>query len=152
MDGAIIVGAYRERGSYALAVDDDGGLGCLARHYRLGVGVVGVLDLAEVSALDGSGALFLRAAVSVLDLDKLGTGCSLAVDEVVNLDLVAVSIKTVVAVGYVREEGRVEPAAAWACNASSCGGVEGWVFLVEGCVGKGKIKVVLYPRRYMLRG
>ncbi len=80
MDGAVVVGANGERSSYALAVDDDGGFSCLARCYRLGVGVVGVLDFAKVAALYGSGSLLLEVAVSVLDLDKLGTGGNLAID------------------------------------------------------------------------
>lgn len=51
MDGAVVVGANGEDGTYALAVDDDCGLGCCAWCYRLGNGVIGVLDLVEVSAL-----------------------------------------------------------------------------------------------------
>ena len=80
MDRAVVVGANGEGGAYALAVDDDGGFSCLAWCYRLGVGVIGVFDFAEVAALDGSGPLLLRAAIAVLDLDKLGTGGNLAVN------------------------------------------------------------------------
>ncbi len=59
VDGAVVVRANGEGGAYTLAVDDDGGLGCFARRYRLGVRVVGVLDLAEVAALHGFRTLFL---------------------------------------------------------------------------------------------
>ena len=45
MDRAVVVGANGEGGAYALAVDDDGGFRCLARCNRLGIGIVGVLDL-----------------------------------------------------------------------------------------------------------
>ncbi len=89
MDRAVVVGANGKGAAYALAINDDGGFSCLARCYWLGVGVVGVLDLAEVAALDGSGPLFLRAAVAVLDLDKLGTGGNLAVDVGVDLGVEA---------------------------------------------------------------
>ena len=90
MYGAIVVRAYGESGSYALAVDDDCGLsGCAWRGW-LGIRVLDYrLDLAEVPALDGSGPLLSCVPPSVLDLDKLGTGCHLAVDVRGELDLIA---------------------------------------------------------------
>ena len=81
MYGATVVCAYGEGGSYALAVDDDCGLSRCARRSWLGVRVLDYrLDLAEVPALDGSGPLLSCVPPAVLDLDKLGTGCNLAVD------------------------------------------------------------------------
>ncbi len=60
VDGAMVVGANGEDGAYALAVDHEGGFGGGAGWLRLGVGVVGGgVDLAEVSALDGSGRFSL---------------------------------------------------------------------------------------------
>ena len=45
------------------------------------VGVlVGGVDLAIGAAADGSGALLLRGAVSVLDLDEFGLRCDFVVD------------------------------------------------------------------------
>ena len=88
--GAIVVCAYGESGSYALAVDDDCGFRGCARWGWLGVRVLDYrLDLAEVPALDGSGPLLFCIPPSVLDLDKLGTGCNLAVDVRGELDLIA---------------------------------------------------------------
>src|SRR6202041_2667893 len=53
---AIVVCAYGDSGSYALAVDDDCGFRGCARRSWLGVRVLDYrLDLAEVAALDGSG-------------------------------------------------------------------------------------------------
>jgi hypothetical protein len=88
--GAIVVCAYGESGSYALAVDDDCGLcGCTRRGW-LGVRVLNDrLDLAEVPALDGPGPLLSCVPPAVLDLDKLGTGRNLAVDVAGELDLIA---------------------------------------------------------------
>jgi hypothetical protein len=79
--GATVVCAYGESGSYALAVDDDCGFrGCALRAW-LGVRVLDYrLDLAGVPALDGSGPLLSCVSLVVLDLDKLGAGCNLAVD------------------------------------------------------------------------
>jgi hypothetical protein len=88
--GAIVVCAYGDGGSYALAVDDDCGLsGCACQRW-LGVRVLFYrLDLAEVPALDGSGPLLSRVPPTVLDLDKPGTGCNLAVDVLGEFDLIA---------------------------------------------------------------
>jgi len=81
MDGTVVVRAYGEGGSYALAVDDDCGLSGCTRRGGLGVWVLFYcLDLAEVPALDGSGPLLSCVPPAVLDLDKLGTGCNLAVN------------------------------------------------------------------------
>ena len=85
MDGAVVVRAYAEGGSYALALDDDCGLsGCAGRGW-----FVYGLDLAEVPAPDGSGPLLSCVPPAVLDLDKLGTGCNLTVDVGGELDLIA---------------------------------------------------------------
>jgi len=87
---AVVVCAYGESGSYALAEDDDCGFRGCARRGRLGVRVLDYrLDLAEVSALDGSGPLLSSVSPAVLDLDKLGTVCDLAVDVSGELDLIA---------------------------------------------------------------
>jgi hypothetical protein len=88
--GAIVVCAYGEIGSYALAVDDDCGLSGCARRRWLGVRVLEYrLDLSEVPALNGTGPLLSCVSPAVLDLDKLGTGCNLAVDVNRELDLIA---------------------------------------------------------------
>jgi hypothetical protein len=88
--GAIVVCAYGESGSYALAIDDDCGLGGCTRRGWFGVRILDYrLDLAKVPALDGSGPLLSCVPPSVLDLDKLGTRCNLAVDMVRELDLIA---------------------------------------------------------------
>jgi hypothetical protein len=90
------------------------------------VRVTRVFDLAEVTALDGTGRLFLRAAVSVLDLDELRTeGRNLAVDAGVCLDLIAAALKASVAVGYVGEGRCVVSAAAWHMATRSRSGFEG---------------------------
>jgi len=90
VDGAIVVCAYGESGSYALAVDNDCGFRGCARRGWLGVRVFDYrLDLAEVAALDGSGPLLSCVPPAVLDLDKLGTGGNLAVDVLGELDLIA---------------------------------------------------------------
>ena len=123
MDGAVVVGAHGECGPDTLAVDDDGGFGCFARRYRLGIGVVGGLNLAEVPGLHGTGALFLRTAVAVLDLDKLGTSSDRAVDMGVYLALVAASIQALVSYG-VGEERRVVPGAVRTSAARSGDGLK----------------------------
>ncbi len=123
MDGAVIVGADSKGGAYALAVDDDGCLGGYAGRDRLGVRVYGLLNLAEVAALDGSGPLLSRAAVSVLDLDKLGTGRNLAVEISGDFRLIVGTVKTLIPIGYVSKQRRVVSAAAGASDASSCGGM-----------------------------
>ena len=88
--GTIVVCAYGESGSYALAIDDDCGLSGCTRRGGLGIRVLDYrFDLAEVAALDGSGPLLSCVPPAVLDLDKLGTGCNLAVDMRGELDLIA---------------------------------------------------------------
>jgi hypothetical protein len=57
-----------------------------------------------------------------------------------------------IAVSYVQKEGSVVSAAAGAGGASSGCGVEGMVFAVERCIGKGEIKVALYPSGEELGG
>ena len=144
VDWTVVVGAYGEGAAYALAVDDDGGLSRLARRYRLRVRIVVMLDLAEVAALNGSGALLFRPAVSVLDLNQLGSGRNLTVDMGVYLDLIARSVKALVALN-VGKEGSVESAATWAGDASPRRRVQGRVFLVKRCIRKGKVEVGLNP-------
>ena len=95
---ALVVGAYGDGGAYAFSVDDDRGLGCFARKHWLRIGVFdSILNLAEVPALHGSGPLLSCVPPAVLDLDKLGTGCNLAVDVRGELDLIAGSVEAVVA-------------------------------------------------------
>jgi len=87
---AIVVCAYGESGSYALAINNDCGLSGCARRGWLGVRVVDHrLDLAEVPALDCPRPLLSCVPPAVLDLDKLGTGCNLAVNVRGELDLIA---------------------------------------------------------------
>jgi hypothetical protein len=110
MYGAIIVCAYGEGGSYAFAVDDDCGPSGCARRGWLGIRIFDCrLDLAEVDALDGSGPLLSCVPPSVLDLDKLGTGCNLTVDMCGELDLIAGSVEALVAVSYVRKREVLYP-------------------------------------------
>jgi len=136
-----------------LAVDDDCGFRGCARRRWLGVRVLDYrLDLAEVAALDGSGPLLSCVPPSVLDLDKLGTGCNLTVDVLGELDLIAGSREALVAVSNVRKEGSVVSAATGASDASSGCGVEGGVFAVEWSIRKGEAEVVLNPGGYVLGG
>ena len=115
----MVVGANGEGGSYTLAVNNDGGLGGLARCYGLCVGVlVGGVDLAIGAAADGSGALLLRGAVSVLDLDEFGLRCDFVVDVGVDLGLEAGCVKALVAL-YVGKQGSIESTAAGTGDASS---------------------------------
>ena len=140
-------------GSYALAVDDDCGFrGCTRRGWLCVWVLDYCLDLAEVPALDRSGPLLSCVPPSVLDLDKLGTGCNLAVDMSGEFDLIAGSGEALVAVSYVRKEGSVVSAATGASDASSCCGVEGGVFAVEWSIRKCEIEVVLNPSGYVLGG
>jgi hypothetical protein len=70
MNGAVVVRAYGDGGSYALAVNDDCGFGGCTRRGWLGIRVLFYrLDLAEVSALNGSGPLLSCVPPAVLDLD-----------------------------------------------------------------------------------
>jgi hypothetical protein len=125
VDGAVVVRAYGESGSYALAEDDDCGLSGCTRRGWLGVRVLFYrIDLVEVPALDGSGPLLPCVPPAVLDLDKIGTGRNLAIDVGGDLDLIAGSRETLVAFSYVRKEGSVVSAATGASDASSGCGVE----------------------------
>ena len=78
-------------------------------------------------------------------------GCDFAVKMIGELDLIAISVEALVA-GNVTEEGSFISAAAGASNASSCGGVEGGVFAVEGCIRKLEIEIVLNPSGNVLGG
>jgi hypothetical protein len=145
VDGAVVVRASGEGGSYALAVDDDCGLSGCTRRGWLGVGVLDYsLDLVEVAALDGSGPLLSCVPPAVLDLDELGTGCNLAVDMLRDLGLKAFSVQALVG-NHVGKKCGVVSAAAEAGGASSGCGVEGLVFAVERRIGKREIEVGLYP-------
>jgi hypothetical protein len=68
------------------------------------------------------------------------------------LDLIAGSGEALVAVSYVRKEGRVISAATGASDAGSCCGVEGGIFAIEWSIRKCEIEVVLNPCRYVLGG
>ena len=106
-----------------LPVDDDGGFCGLANCYGFRIGVLaGGVDFAVGAAADGSGALLLGGAVSVLDLHQLGTGCDFAVDVGVYLGVEARGVEALVAL-HVGKQGSIESAAAGASNASSCGWV-----------------------------
>lgn len=107
--GAIVVCAYGESGSYALAIDDDCGFrGCTRRGWlRVRVLDYG-LDLAKVSALDGSRPLLSCVPPAVLDLDKLGTRCNRTVDVRGDLDLIAGSVE---ALCGIRATGKCFPLA-----------------------------------------
>jgi hypothetical protein len=130
---AVVVGTHGNGGSYALAIDDDGGFrGCTRRGWLCIWVLYHHFDLPKYSALDCSGPLLFRVPPSVLDLDKLGTGCDFAVKMMGEFDLIAISVQALIA-GDVTEEGSVISAAAGASNASSCGGVESGVSAVEGC-------------------
>jgi hypothetical protein len=75
----------------------------------------------------------------------------LAVDPSVQLDIPALSVRAVVG-HHVGEERGVVSAAAGASDASSGGGVYGWVFAVERCIREGQIEVGLNPRGDLLGG
>ena len=123
MDGAVVVRANGERGAYAFAAQNDGGLGGFARWYRLGIWVVmAQLNLTIGAAADGSRPLFFRGAVPVLNLDEFGMSGNFAVDVSVDLRVKARGVAL-----HVGKESRIEFAAAGARDASSCGWVEGRV-------------------------
>src|SRR5260370_28942756 len=73
---AVVVRAYGEGGSYALAVDDDCGLSRCTRRGWLGVRGLG-LHLAERPALGGSGPPLSLGSPAGLRTDTLATGCQL---------------------------------------------------------------------------
>jgi hypothetical protein len=99
---AIVVCAYGESSSYALAVDDDCGLRGCARQDWLRVRIIDCcLDLAEVPALHGSGSLLSWVSPSVLDLDKLGMGCDHSINMHGEFKLIARSRKALVAIHHV---------------------------------------------------
>ena len=111
VDGALVVRAYGDGGPYPLAEDDDGGLGCFAAWYRLGIRVVNYrLNLFVDAPLHGSGSLLLGVAVPILNLDEFGLGRDLAVDVGVDLRLEARRVEALIAL-HVDEEGRVVSAA-----------------------------------------
>lgn len=100
----MVVGTNTDGGSYALAVDDDGGLGGFAWRDWLCIGVVeSRIDLAEDATLHGSGSLLLRIPPSVLDLDQLRSRSDFAVDMRRQFDLVAIPVKTLVALNVTEE-------------------------------------------------
>lgn len=116
---AVVVGAYGNGGSYALAIDDDGGFrGCTRRGWLCIWVLYYRFDLPKYSALDCSGPLFFRVPPSVLDLDKLGAGCDFAVEMICEFDLIAVSVEALIA-GNVTEEGSVISASAGASNSGT---------------------------------
>lgn len=98
VDGAVVIRATGEGGSYAFAAGEDGAPGCLAGCYRFGVGIISVLDPAEVATLCRSRALLPWTAASVLDPDQFRTGYSLAVQINGDLDLRAGTVNAMVVV------------------------------------------------------
>ena len=107
--GAIVICAYGEGGPYALAIDDDCGFrGCTRRGW-LCVRILNYrLDLAEMPALDGPWPLLSCVPPAVLDLDKLGTRCNLAIDVSRELDLIAGAVETLCG---IRATGKYFPLA-----------------------------------------
>jgi hypothetical protein len=80
MHGAMFVDANGQFAAKLLAIDNDCGLGCFARHHRLRVGVVNhVGNLPNVAALHGSRSLFFGIAPAVLDLNESGVCGNLSV-------------------------------------------------------------------------
>jgi hypothetical protein len=131
VNGAIVVRAYSQGGAYALAIDDDGGLGRRARHGGFRVGIIyRRFDLTVVAALECSGPLLFRIPPYGLDLHQLGTGGDLTVDMVCDLGLEATPVQAFVR-NYVGEECGVVSATPGAGGASSGGGVQGRIFPVE---------------------
>ena len=88
---------------------------------RVGV-LAGGVDFAIRAAADGSGPLFFRGTVAVLNLHQLGTGCDFAVDVDVHFGVKARGVVALVAL-HVGKQGGLESAAAGACNADSGGRV-----------------------------
>lgn len=90
MNRTVVIGAYGDGGSRTFAVDDDGWLRGGAWRGWFSVGILhDGFNFAELSTHDGSRPLLFRAAVAVLDLDKIGMRCDLPVDMGVDLHLVA---------------------------------------------------------------
>jgi hypothetical protein len=122
---AILVGANGQLGAETFAVDDDGGLGCGARHFRFRIRVVGHgLDLSDVSTLNGSGSLLLGIAPAVLDLDEAGMRRNLPVKECLDFAVITDGVEALVTL-YIAEERCVVAASPGASNASSGGRVQG---------------------------
>jgi hypothetical protein len=81
-------------------------------YWGQGIGVVDHrFDLANVSKLDGPGPLFFRIAPSILDLHKVGTGGYLAIQVCLDLPVVALGVKALVAL-HIAEQRCVVSAAA----------------------------------------
>ncbi len=131
VDGAVVVRANGEGGAYALAVDDDGGPGCLARRTGSASGLSGCSISRKCPRCTALGPLLRRPAPSVLDLDKLGTGGNLAVDVGVDLGVEAGCVQALIAL-HIGKEGGVEPAAARAGDAGSGGGLRVGSSLLNG--------------------
>ena len=69
-----VVGAHGQRGADTLAVNDDGGLGCLARRYPLGLGVVVCSISRKCPRCTAPGRFSLWAAVAVLRSERARNG------------------------------------------------------------------------------
>ena len=76
--------------------------------FRVGV-LVGGVDFAVGAAANGSGALLLRGAVSVLYLDKLRVGGNFAVDVGVYLGVEARRVKALVALHVGKQADVLNP-------------------------------------------
>ena len=95
MHRAVAVGANGKGCAYVFAVDDDCGFGRMAGHVEFGIGVIvdDGFDLADMAKLHGTGPLLLSVAPAVLDQDKAGVGCDLAVKVGFNLGVIARCVK-----------------------------------------------------------
>ena len=149
MHRAIGIRANGDGFSDVPAKDDDGGFGVGA--WRLGVRVVGGIELAVLMFLQRTGTLLFRVAPRCLKLHKLRPCGKLPVDVGGGLHLVAGRVKALVALHIVKETG-VESAAAGAGDASSGCGVKGGVLAVERSIREIEVEVGLYPRAQVLGG
>ena len=90
MHRAMLVRANGELATKLLAVHNDGIFSGFARHHWFHVRIVGHgVKFANMAALQRSGSLPLEVTPAVLDLNKAGMGCNLAVKECLNLAVVA---------------------------------------------------------------
>lgn len=77
--------------------------------------------------------------------------CDLSVKECLHLDVVAARIDALIG-NQVGKKCGVVSAAAGASDASSCGGLEGAVFVADQCLRKRQKEVRLYPGGKVLGG
>ena len=93
--------------------------------------------------------LLLRRSPCRFDGDQLRPRRNLAVNVRRYLRLKAWRVKALVTLHIGKQTG-IEAAAPWAGDAGSGSWVQGWVFAVEGSVGKVQIKIGLNPRTEVL--